>query len=197
MKEVVKAEVIKLLDTGVIYPISDSAWVSPVHVILKKVGMTVITNKMNELIPTRTVIGSKVCIDYRRLNDAIRKDHFPLSFIDQILERLSIHMLYCLLDSLFGYFQIPIDPEDQEKTMFTCPFGTFAYRRMNFGLCNAAMVFQCCMNAIFGNLIEDIMEVFIDDFSIFGGSFEHCLKNFEETNLVLNWENVTSWSLKG
>ena len=141
MQDVVKKEVIKLLDAGMIYPISDSVWVSPVQVVPKKGGMTVVSNDRNELIPTRTVTGWRVCIDYRKLNDATRKDHFPLPFIDQMLERLSGKLYYCFLDGFSGYFQIPIAPEDQEKTTFTCPFGTFAYRRMPFGLCNAPATF--------------------------------------------------------
>ncbi|GKA04038.1 reverse transcriptase domain-containing protein [Tanacetum coccineum] len=98
--------------------------------------MTVITNEENELIPTRLVTGWRVCIDYRKLNEATRKDHFPLPFMDQMLERLAGNEYYCFLDGFSGYFQIPIDPKDQEKTTFTCPYGTFAYRRMPFGLCN-------------------------------------------------------------
>ena len=98
MKEIVKAEVIKLLDAGMIYPISDSAWVSPVQVVPKKGGMTVIKNEKNELIPTRKVTGWRVCIDCRKLNDATRKDHFPLPFIDQMIEKLSGHEYYCFLD---------------------------------------------------------------------------------------------------
>lgn len=141
MKEVVKAEVIKLLDVGVIYPISESTWVSPIQVVPKKGGMTVVTNKRNELINTLTVTGWRVCIAYRRLNDATRKDHFPYPFMNQMLERLSGHMFYCFLDELLGYFQIPINLKDQEKTTFTCPFGMFAYRRMSFGLCNAPATF--------------------------------------------------------
>ncbi|KAK8926051.1 hypothetical protein KSP39_PZI018317 [Platanthera zijinensis] len=195
MKDVVKAEIIKLLDAGIIYPISDSAWVSPIHVVPKKGGLTVVANEHNELVPTRTVTGWRVVIDYRKLNDATRKDHFPLPFLDQILERLSGHPFYCFLDGLSGFFQIPISPEDQEKTTFTCPFGTFAYRRMPFGLCNAPATFQRCMLAIFGELVEDIMEIFMDDFSVFGCSFPNCLRNLdrvlqrcEDTNLVLNWE---------
>ena len=89
MKEVVKKEVQKLLEAGMIYPISDSAWVSPVQVVPKKWGMTVIHNERNELIPTRTVTGWRMCIDYGKLNQATRKDHFPLPFMDQMLERLA------------------------------------------------------------------------------------------------------------
>ncbi|GKA15777.1 hypothetical protein Tco_0695524 [Tanacetum coccineum] len=127
--EVIKKEVLKLLDAGLIYPISDSPWVSPVHCVPKKGGFTVVENEENELIPTRLVTGWRVCIDYRKLNDATRKDHFPLPFMDQMLERLAGNEYYCFLDGFSGYFQIPIDPQDQEKTTFTCPYGTFAYRR--------------------------------------------------------------------
>ncbi|GJS08027.1 reverse transcriptase domain-containing protein [Tanacetum coccineum] len=136
--EVIKQEVIKLLDAGLIYPISNSPW---------------------------------------------------------MLERLAGNEYYCFLDGFSGYFQIPIDPLDQEKTTFTCPYGTFAYRRMPFGLCNAPGTFQRCMVAIFHDMIEKTMEVFMDDFSVFGDSFSSCLSHLdkmlqrcEDTNLVLNWE---------
>ncbi|GJX37165.1 hypothetical protein Tco_0250468 [Tanacetum coccineum] len=112
IKEVVKKEVIKLLDTGLIYPISDSPWVSPVQVILKKGGMTIVKNEKDELILQRTVTGWRVCIDYRKLNNATRKDHFTLPFIDQMLERLAGHEYYCFLDGFLGYFKIPIALED-------------------------------------------------------------------------------------
>ncbi|GJU56419.1 reverse transcriptase domain-containing protein [Tanacetum coccineum] len=194
--EVIKKEVIKLLDAGLIYPISDSPWVSPVHCVPKKGGMTVVENEENELIPTRLVTGWRVCIDYRKLNDATRKDHFPLPFMDQMLERLAGNEYYCFLDGFSGYFQIPIDPKDQEKTTFTCPYGTFAYRRMPFGLCNAPGTFQRCMMAIFHDMIEETMEVFMDDFSVFEDSFSSCLSNLDkvlkrckDANLFLNWEN--------
>nr|GEX52014.1 reverse transcriptase domain-containing protein [Tanacetum cinerariifolium] len=140
--DVIKKEVIKLLDAGMIYPISDSPWVSPIHCVHKKGGMTVVSNENNELIPTRLVIGWRVCIDYRKLNDVTRKDHFSLPFMDQILERLAGNEFYCFLDGFLGYFQILIDPQDQEKTTFTCPYETFAYRRMPFGLCDAPSTFQ-------------------------------------------------------
>ncbi|GJT19994.1 reverse transcriptase domain-containing protein [Tanacetum coccineum] len=193
--DVIKKEVEKLLDTGLIYPISDSPWVSPVHCVPKKGGMTVVKNEENELVPTRLVTGWRVCIDYRKLNEATCKDHFPLPFMDQMLERLAGNEFYCFLDGFSGYFQIPIDPKDQEKTTFTCPYGTFAYRRMPFGLCNAPGTFQRCMMAIFHDMIEKTMEVFMDDFSVFGDSFSSCLANLdkmlkrcEDTKLALNWE---------
>ncbi|XP_070667378.1 uncharacterized protein [Malus domestica] len=156
MLEVVKKEVIKLLDCGVIYPISDSRWVSPVQVVPKKSGITVVKNEEQELVPTRVVTGWRVCIDYRKLNAMTRKDHFPLPFLDQMLERLAGYKFYCFLDGYSGYNQIVIAPEDQEKTTFTCPFGTFAYRRMPFGLCNAPATFQRCMQGIvLGHIISE------------------------------------------
>nr|GEU86632.1 reverse transcriptase domain-containing protein [Tanacetum cinerariifolium] len=123
--DVIKNEVLKILDAGLIYPIS----------------------------------GWCVCIDYRKLNEATRKDHFPLPFMDQMLKRLAGNEYYCFLDGFSGYFQISIDPKDQENTTFTCPYGTFAYHRMPFGLCNAPGTFR-----------------------------EKMLKQCEDTNLYLNWE---------
>jgi hypothetical protein len=140
MREVVKKEVLKLLKARVIYPVVSSEWVSPVQVVMKKGGMTVIRNEKNELIPQWTVTGWCMCIDYRKLNKATRKDHFPLPFIDEMLERLANHS-FCYLDSYSGYHQIPIHLDDQSKTTFICPYGTFAYRRMSFGLCNASASF--------------------------------------------------------
>jgi hypothetical protein len=136
-----------------------------------------------------------MCIDYRKLNKATRKDHFPPPFIDQMLERLAKHSHFCYLDGYFGFFQIPIHPNDQEKTTFTCPFSTFAYRRMSFGLYNASATFQRCMMSIFSDFVKNIMEVSMDDFSAHGSSFDNCLANLEKVleicekvNLVLNWE---------
>nr|GEU54325.1 reverse transcriptase domain-containing protein [Tanacetum cinerariifolium] len=113
--DVIKNEVLKLLDAGLIYPISDSPWVSPVHCVPKKGGFTVVENEENELILTRLVTGWRVCIDYHKLNEATRKNHFPLPFMDQMLERLAGNEYYCFLNGFSGYFQIPIDPKDQEK----------------------------------------------------------------------------------
>ena len=195
MKEVFKKEVLKWLNAGFIYAISDSSWVSPIHVVPKKSGFTVIRNEKNELIPTRTVTGWMVCIDYRKLNTATRKDHFPLPFIDQMLERLAGHPHFCFLDGYSRYNRISITLEDQEKTTFTCPFGTFAFRRMPFGLCNAPGTFQRCMMSIFSDLAEEVMEIFMDHFTVYGSNFEQCLHNLgtvlqrcKDKNLALNWE---------
>nr|GEU96604.1 DNA-directed DNA polymerase [Tanacetum cinerariifolium] len=156
---VIKKEVIKLLATGMIYLISDSLWVSPIHRVPKKGGITIVKNENNDLIPTQLVIGWSVCIDFRKLNDATRKDHFPLPFTDQI---------------------------------------------MPFGLCNAPGTFQRCMMAIFNDMIEKTMEVFMDDFLIFEDSFSSCLSQLdtmlqwcEDTNLVLNWEKCHFMVKKG
>ncbi|KAL8158070.1 hypothetical protein AgCh_002688 [Apium graveolens] len=165
MKEVVKKEIIKWLDAGIIYPISDSSWVSPVQCVPKKGGLTVIKNENNELIPTRTVTGWRICIDYRKLNKATKKDHFPLPFVDQMLDRLVEREYYCFLDGV------------------------------SFGLCNAPPTFQRCMMVIFSDMVGGFLEVFMDDFSVFRDSFNDCLCNLgkvlercKETNLVLNWE---------
>nr|GEU41392.1 reverse transcriptase domain-containing protein [Tanacetum cinerariifolium] len=138
------------------------------HVIISKdlSGFTVVENEENELIPTQLVMGWRVCIDYRKLNEATRKDHFPLPFMDQMLGRLERNEYYCFLDGFLGYFQISIDPKDQEKTTFTCPYGMFAYRRMPFGLCNAPGTFQrTCLSHL-----------------------DKMLQRCEVTNLCLNWE---------
>ena len=134
-------------------------------------------------------------IDFRKLNKATRKDHYPLPFIDQMLERLSNHTDFSFLDGYSSFLQIPVSQPDQEKTTFTCPFGTYAYRHMPFGLCNAPATFQRCMTAIFSYFCEKIVEVFMDDFYVYGKSFDDCLRNLErilqrceQTNLVFNWE---------
>ncbi|KAJ9553663.1 hypothetical protein OSB04_017708 [Centaurea solstitialis] len=155
----------------------------------------------NELIPTRVVSGWRICMDYRRLNKATQKDHFPLPFVNQMLDRLAGKEFYCFLDGYSGYNQIAIAPNDQEKTTFTCPYGTFAFRRMPFGLCNAPATFQRCMMSIFSDMLENSMEIFMDDFSMYGTSYEQCLKNLEkalerceDTDLVLNWEKCHFWA---
>ena len=161
----------------------------------KKGGFTMIRNERNELIPTRTVTGWRVCIGYKKLITTTRKDHIPLPFIDQMLDRLAGHAHLCFLDGYSLYNQIAIAPEDQEKTTFTCPYGTFAFRRMSFGLCNAPTTFQRCMMSMFSDLAEEVMEIFMEDFTVYGSSFEHCLQNLgivlhrcQDKNLALNWE---------
>ena len=193
LQEVIHVEVLKLLQAGIIYPISDSTWVSPTQVVPKKSGVTTVRNEKGEEVPTRLTTGWRVCIDYRRLNEVIRKDHFPLPFIDQLIERISRHLFYYFLDGYSSYFQLEISAEDQEETTFTCPFGTYAYRRMPFGLCNAPATFQRCMLSIFSDMVERIMEIYMDDITVYGGSFEECLVNLEtilhrciEKNLVLS-----------
>nr|GEW52151.1 reverse transcriptase domain-containing protein [Tanacetum cinerariifolium] len=155
--DVIKKEVEKLLDAGLIYLIYDSPWVSPVHCVSKKGGFTLVENEENELILTRLVT------EWRTVS--------------------------------LGILKIPIDPHDQEKTTFTCPYGMFVYRRMPFDLCNASGTFQRCMLSIFNDMVEKTMEVFMDDFYVFGNSFENCLSRLnkmlqrcEDTNLSLNWE---------
>ena len=106
MQEVVHAEVLKLLQAGIIYPISNSTWVSPTQVVPKKSEVTTVHNEKGEEVPTHLATGWRVCIDYMRLNEVTRKDHFPLPFMDQLLERISRHSFYCFLDGYSGYFQI-------------------------------------------------------------------------------------------
>ncbi|XP_070057724.1 uncharacterized protein [Nicotiana tomentosiformis] len=130
MKEVVKKEVIKWLYAGIIFPIFDSNWASPVQCVPKKGGMIVVQNENNELISIRTVTGWRIFMDYRKLHTATQKDHFPLPFIDQMLDRLSGRSHFYFLDGYSGYNQISIALEHREKTSFTCMYGIFAFRRM-------------------------------------------------------------------
>ncbi|CAM8926445.1 unnamed protein product [Rhodiola kirilowii] len=175
--EIVQKEIQKLLDADVIYPISDSQWVSPVHIVPKKTGITIEEDAEGKMVTTRVKNGWRMCIDYRKLNVVTRKDHFPLPFIDQMLDRLAGKPYFCFLDGFSGYNQIPIAPEDQEKTTFTCPFGTFAFRRMSFSLCNAPGTFQRVVTSIFSDMIGIFIEVFMDDFTIYGDTFDACLDN--------------------
>ena len=106
-----------------------------------------------------------------------------------MLGRLERRPHFCFLDGYSGYNQIAIAPEDQENTTFTCPYGTFAFRRMLFGLCNAPATFQRCMMSISSDFVEEAMEIFMDDFSIYGSSFENCLENLETVLPVVSLNN--------
>jgi hypothetical protein len=153
LKEILKEELQKLLNAGFIYPISDSEWASPLVIVPKKNGKW------------------RVCVDYRALNKATQKDHFPLPFIDQVLDSLSGKKFFSFLDGFSGYNQIKIAPQDQDKTTFTSPWGTFAYRVLPFGLCNAPTTFQRTVLGIFSDMLNDSMEIFMDDFTPYGVSF--------------------------
>ena len=178
--DAIKDEILKWLNAGIIYPISDSPWVRVVNFVPKKAGITVTMNKKGKELQTRLPMKSRVCIDNRKLNAATKKDHFPLPFIDQILDKLAGQGLYCFLDGYSGYNQLAIHPDDQEKTTFTCSFGTYAFQCMPFGLCNALATFQRCVMAIFSEFIGESMEVFMDDFSVFGPSFDACLEHLTQ-----------------
>ena len=117
MKEVVRKEILKLLEAGIIYPVADSEWVSPVHCVPKMGGITIVPNDKDELIPHRIIIGYRMVIDFRKLNKATKKDHCPLPFINQMLERLCKHTHYCFLDGYSGFSQIPVSVRDQSKTI--------------------------------------------------------------------------------
>ncbi len=137
LREIVKEELQKLLNARFIYPISDSEWVSPLVIVPKKNGKW------------------RVCVDYRALNKATQKDHFPLPFIDQVLDNLLGKRFFSFLDGFSGYNQIKIAPQDQDKTTFTSPWGTFAYRVLPFGLCNAPATFQRAVIGIFSDMLND------------------------------------------
>ncbi|GKB42915.1 reverse transcriptase domain-containing protein [Tanacetum coccineum] len=194
-EKVALLKVLKSHKRAIAWKISDIKGINPsfcTHKILMEDDFKQTVQHQRRVSPVHCVPKKS---DYRKLIDATRKDHFLLPFMDQMLERLAGNEYHCFLDGFFGYFQIPIDPKDQDKTTFTCPYGTFAYQRMPFGICNAPGTFQRCMMAIFHDMIEETMEVFMDDFSVFGDSFSSCLshldkmlKRCEDTNLVLNWE---------
>nr|GEU79651.1 copia protein [Tanacetum cinerariifolium] len=165
--------------------IGDSPWLSPIHCVPKKGGIIVVTNEKYELVPTRTVTGWRVCIDYRKLYEATAKDHFPLPFMDQMLERLTGNKYFYFLDGFSGYFQIPIEPMDQEKTTFTCPFRTYAYRRMPFDLYNAFATFQRGSYAYFaesGNCLFSSSTKWVID----SGASDHMTVSRITSNLQCN-----------
>ena len=144
---VVKAELEKLLQAGFIKPVEITDWVSPMVLVKKKNGKL------------------RVCIDYRKLNKNTQKDHFPLPFINSILDEVAGHEMYTFMDGYSGYNQVSIAPKDRHKTAFTTPWGTFIFLVMPFGLCNAPSAFQRAMTYAFSDLLHKTMTVFIDDFS--------------------------------
>ncbi|GJU41833.1 hypothetical protein Tco_1194790 [Tanacetum coccineum] len=159
--DVIKKEVEKLLDAGLIYPISDSPW------------------------------GWRVCIDYRKLNEATRKDHFPLPlWIKCLCDSQEMSTMYSSSD--FSVISNSIDPNDQEKTTFTCPYGTFAYRRMPFGLCNAPGTFQRCMMAIFIDMLKRQWESLHGDFLGFWNFFFYVPPNLEKNALTVVRHQLSS-----
>jgi hypothetical protein len=175
LKDIVKGELQKLLDVNFIYPISDSKWVSPLVIVSKKNGKW------------------RICVDYRELNKVTLKDYFPLPFIDQVLDTLAGKKYFSFLDGFSGYNQIQITPTDQEKTTFTCPWGTYAYRVLPFGLCNAPATFQRAVLGIFSDLTNDCVEIYMDDFIVYRDNFQEAVENLEkvlircqETNLSLS-----------
>ncbi|GJS88472.1 reverse transcriptase domain-containing protein [Tanacetum coccineum] len=166
MQEVVKKEIIKLFDTGFIYPIADSPWVSPNHCVPKKGGIRVVTNENDELVPTRTVTGWRVCIDYRKLNEATAKDHFPFPFMDQMLKGINISVSSMVFLAIFKFLSILWTKRKQRS------------------------------DVLLEHMLIESVEVFMDHFSVFGNSFEKCLNNLDkmlqrckDVHLVLNWEN--------
>ena len=175
----VKEEIDRLLEAGFIYPVNNSEWVSPIVVVPKKVG-------------TDGKVKIRVCQDFRKLNAATKKDYFPLPFTDIILDHVAGHECYSFLDGFSGYNQVFIRWCDQLKTTFTTEWGTYAFTRMPFGLCNAPGTFQRLMMDIFKDFLRHFIEVFIDDFAVFSSRERHleCLrKTFErcrETNLKLH-----------
>eukprot|EP00253_Pinus_taeda_P017782 PITA_17782 len=186
LKDIVREEVQKLLDAGFIYPISDSERVSPLVLVPKKNGKW------------------RICVDYRELNKATKKDHFPLPFIDQVLDGLAGKRFFSFLDGFSRYNQIQINPEDQDKTTFTCPWGTFAYRVLPFGVCNAPATFQRAVLSIFAELVHDSVEIYMDDFTPYRSSFQEALSNLGkvlskciEMNLSLSPEKCEFLMIEG
>ena len=157
-RDALLAEVNKLLRAGFIYPVENSEWVSPVVVTPKKNGKW------------------RVCVDYKPLNAATKRDHFPLPFQDEILNEVAGHECYTVCDGYSGYFQIRIAEEDQKKTTFITPWGCFAYRVMPFGLTNAPATFTRFTPLVFQPFFGFSIRVFLDDFCIYSKRELHCWK---------------------
>jgi hypothetical protein len=167
LKNIVKEEIQKLLNFIFIYPISDSKWVSSHTVVPKEV-----TGKW------------RICVDLQELNKATLKDYFPLPFIHKVLDTLSGNKYFSFLDVYNGHNQIIIAPEDHEKTTFTCPWGTYAYRVLPFGLCNSPTTFQRVVLGIFADLIHDCLELYMDDFTVYGNTYQEALYNIKKVLII-------------
>ena len=172
----VKEEIDKLLEAGFIYPVPHSEWVSPIVIVPKKVGADGIAK-------------IRVCQDFRKLNDATKKDYYPLPFTDIILDHAAGHQRYSFMDDMSGYHQVWIRQQDQILTTFTTDWGTFAFKRMPFGLCNAPGTFQRIMMDIFHDFLRHFLEVFIDDFAVFGTTEEH-LSHLRQTFIRCRERNL-------
>nr|GEX91255.1 hypothetical protein [Tanacetum cinerariifolium] len=198
--DVIKNEVLKLLDAELIYPISDSPWVSPVHCVRKTGDFTIVKNEENELILTHLVTGWRVCINYQKLNEATRKDHFPLPFMDQMLERLAGKEYYCFL-------RLFLNSHRSKRSR---------KNHIHLSICNVCLplqafwVMQCTghVSEVYDGYISGhdrkTMEVFMDGFSVFGNSFQTCLSHLEKmlkrcegTNLCLNWQKSHFMVIEG
>lgn len=178
-----------------IYPITDSRRVSPVHVIPKKSRVTVEKNADGVEVPVRKTTGWCMYIDCRKLNVATRKDHFPLPFIDEMLNRLAGRKLYCLLDGLSGFYQIPIAREDQEILLSHARMGRLPIAECHLDYAMPQQPSRDACYLSFSDMVQDFIEVFMDDFSLFGDSFSDCLskldqvlKRYIECNLTVSWE---------
>ncbi|CAM8993840.1 unnamed protein product [Rhodiola kirilowii] len=193
--EIVQKEIQKLLDADVIYPISDSQWVSPVHIVPKKTGITIEEDAEGKMVTTRVKNGWIMCINYRKLNAVTRKDHFPLPFIDQMLDRLAGKPYFCFLDGFSGYNMIPIAPEDQGEDHIHLPIRHICFQKNVVWSMQCSGTFQRVVTSIFSYMIGIFIEVFMDDFTIYGDTFDACLDNLSTVlarcvsmNLVLNYE---------
>jgi len=162
LKDIVKEELQKLLDVNFIYPISDSKWVSPLVVVPKKNGK------------------QHICVDYRELNKATHKDHFPLPFIDQVLDTLARKKFFYFWDGFNSYNQIQITTKDQDKTTFNFPWRTLPYRVLPFGLFNAPVMFQRAILSLFVDLVNERLEFYMDDFIPYGNDFDQVLQTLEK-----------------
>jgi hypothetical protein len=174
LKDIVREEIQKLLNVRFIYPISGSKWVSPLVVVPNK-----LTGKW------------RICVDFREINKATLKDYFPLPFIDQFLDTLSEKKYFSFIYGYSGYNQILIAPKDQDKTTFTCPWGTYAYRVLPFELCNATATFQRAVLGIFSDLIHDCVEVYMDNFTVYGNTYQETLDKLEKVLIIYQEMNLS------